>query len=70
MFLACLTTGLQLSAQDTPTATEPDTLSSISGEYNQPMYDFTVVARSYGDSVVLRWAPQNAGVWLSANYYG
>ena len=71
MFVACLTTSLQLSAQDTPTAAGQDTLSAISnGEFEQPVYDFTVVARSYGDSVVLRWAPQNAGVWLSANYYG
>ena len=35
-----------------------------------PMYDFTVVARSYGDSIVLRWAPHNAGIWLLANHYG
>ena len=56
-------TGFRLSAQETDT-------TAANGEYERPVYDFTVIARSYGDSVVLRWAPQNAGVWLSANYYG
>ncbi len=36
----------------------------------EKIYNFIVVTRSYGDSVVLRWAPENAGVWISANYYG
>lgn len=66
MLMVCTMTGLRLSAQEDAT----DTLSASNGEYEQPLYDFTVVARSYGDSVVLRWAPQNAGVWISANYYG
>lgn len=34
------------------------------------LYQYTVVARSYGDSIVLRWAPQNAGVWRVASHYG
>ena len=58
MLMVCTMTGLRLSAQEDAT----DTLSASNGEYEQPLYDFTVVARSYGDSVVLRWAPQNAGV--------
>lgn len=50
--------------------------SNVEGEtvdtasYQPHPYNFYVVARSYGDSIVLRWAPDNAGVWLSANYYG
>jgi len=38
--------------------------------YDSPLYDFSVVARSYGDSIVLRWAPHHAGIWLLANHYG
>ena len=38
--------------------------------YSSPLFDFTVIARSYGDSIVLRWAPHNAGIWLLANHYG
>lgn len=68
MLLGFLMTGIQLKAQEDTTV--PDTNAVVSDEFDRPMYDFTVVARSYGDSVVLRWAPQNAGVWLSANYYG
>lgn len=55
-------------AQEEVTAAEADTTQN--GEFERPVYDFFVVARSYGDSIVLRWAPENAGVWMSANYYG
>ncbi|MBQ4356115.1 MAG: hypothetical protein II757_05585 [Bacteroidales bacterium] len=58
-----------LRAQEDPTAPTAS-IDTSSSDYEMPIYDFIVVARSYGDSVVLRWAPQNAGVWLSANYYG
>lgn len=37
---------------------------------SQTLYNYVLVARSYGDSIVLRWAPQNAGVWMLANHYG
>ena len=37
---------------------------------SKSLYNYVLVARSYGDSIVLRWAPQNAGVWLLANHYG
>lgn len=37
---------------------------------SQALYHYVVVARSYGDSIVLRWAPQNAGVWRLASHYG
>lgn len=68
LILTLLWSGFQLSAQENESA---DTLSvAEEGDYERPVYDFVVVARSYGDSIVLRWAPQNAGVWLSANYYG
>ncbi len=29
-----------------------------------------LIARSYGDSIVLRWAVEDAGVWLATNRYG
>lgn len=69
IFLVCTTAAFRLSAQGDIT-TQADTVPETSGVYERPVYDYTVVARSYGDSIVLRWAPQNAGVWLSANYYG
>ena len=37
---------------------------------SKSLYNYVLVARSYGDSIVLRWAPQNAGVWMLANHYG
>lgn len=29
-----------------------------------------LLARSYGDKIVLRWAPLDAGVWMASNNYG
>ena len=46
--------------------TATDTLDGPS----RSLYNFTVVARSYGDSIVLRWAPEDAGVWRLASNYG
>ncbi len=37
---------------------------------SQSLYQYSVVARSYGDSIVLRWLPQDAGVWRLASHYG
>lgn len=37
---------------------------------DDPLYDFTVITRSYGDSVVLRWAAHDAAIWILANHYG
>lgn len=65
----CMVMANRSYAQNDVTNASADTTSD-NGEYQRPIYDFIVIARSYGDSVVLRWAPQNAGVWLSANYYG
>lgn len=28
------------------------------------------MARSYGDSIVLRWAPEKSSIWMLSNYYG
>lgn len=57
-----------LFAQDdqSPVANEPDTTYQIP----ETIFYVRSTARSYGDSIVLRWAPENAGVWISANYYG
>ena len=29
-----------------------------------------ILARSYGDSIVLRWAPEKSSIWVLSNYYG
>lgn len=29
-----------------------------------------LLARSYGDSIVLRWAPEKSSIWMLSNYYG
>ncbi len=29
-----------------------------------------LMARSYGDSIVLRWAPEKSSIWVLSNYYG
>lgn len=70
VFLACIMSVCPLTAQEDTTTPATDTTAKASGEYERPMYDFKVLARSYGDSIVLRWAPLNAGVWISANHYG
>lgn len=31
---------------------------------------FRLMARSYGDRIVIRWAPIDAGVWMTSNHYG
>lgn len=50
---------------------DPVAEADSNAEYYTPtMYDFTVITRSYGDSVVLRWAPHDAAIWLLANHYG
>lgn len=38
--------------------------------YKDGLQQVTLIARCYGDSVVLRWAPANAGVWLLGSSYG
>jgi len=36
----------------------------------QSTYSFVVVSRNYGDSIVIRWAPKDAGLWRLASHYG
>ena len=33
-------------------------------------YYTLIMARSYGDSIVLRWAPEKSSIWILSNYYG
>ena len=40
------------------------------GKTAEKTYTVTLTARAYGDSIVLRWAPEDAGVWGLANKYG
>lgn len=70
VLLFCMTMCNETQAQEDLTTAPVMLNDSTQNDYERPIYDFIVVARSYGDSVVLRWAPQNAGVWLSANFYG
>lgn len=47
--------------QDTSTS-DADTIDTPQG--------LRLLARSYGDRIVLRWAPLDAGVWMTSNSYG
>lgn len=42
--------------------------SSTGTENNQ--YNVRIIARSYGDSIVFRWAPTHSAIWLLGNHYG
>lgn len=63
--LFALTANSQNTAQpsSSPDNTENDTLQ-------QKTNVVQIIARSYGDSIVLRWAPADAGIWMAANAYG
>lgn len=37
---------------------------------NNSTYNIGIIARSYGDSIVFRWAPEDAAIWLLGNHYG
>ena len=50
--------------------TEETTGSEGSANPVEALYDYVVISRSYGDSIVLRWAPRNAGLWRLASHYG
>ncbi|MCR4964330.1 MAG: hypothetical protein K6A41_01585 [Bacteroidales bacterium] len=63
--LFCLATS-SVQAQDLPESVE----TLMEEDSSQSIYQFMVVARGYGDSVVLRWLPQDAGVWRLASHYG
>lgn len=53
-----MTTGFAVLAQETQ---EEDRL---------PQVRLEILARSYGDSIVLRWAPSTAAAWYLANHHG
>ncbi len=38
--------------------------------YDGAKFGLRLLARSYGDKIVLRWAPLDAGVWMVSNKYG
>lgn len=43
---------------------------SISEEPRDPPVRIHATARSYGDSIVLRWAPNDAAAWIQTNHFG
>ena len=48
-------------------------LDSVTGDtaiWPSQAVPIRLIARSYGDSIVVRWAVDNAGVWMAANQYG
>lgn len=64
-FLLLILIGTTAWAQADPNA--DTTKFDFSG---RPTYDVQILARGYGDSVVLRWAPESDAIWLLSNYYG
>ena len=50
---------------DNPLPAENDSVQE-----QQPTYGYIIRARSYGDSIVLRWAVDNSAAWLTGNKYG
>lgn len=44
--------------------------SLAKGDTIRDILGLRILARSYGDRIVLRWAPVNSGVWSTANSYG
>ena len=45
-------------------ASAQEPLSATDTAEKAPLYEVKVIARNYGDSIVLRWAPTNAAVWI------
>lgn len=62
------TTGRLTSTQEVTNPLPPDAADSISDP--MPTYGYSLLARSYGDSIVLRWAVDNSAAWLTGNKYG
>ena len=44
--------------------------STMTTDSTRDVAGLRLLARSYGDRIVLRWAPVNSGVWSTANSYG
>ncbi|MBP5613516.1 MAG: hypothetical protein J6X35_05170, partial [Bacteroidales bacterium] len=51
-------------------ASAQEPLSATDTTEKAPLYEVKVIARNYGDSIVLRWAPTNAAVWIMGNIFG
>lgn len=60
---------IPLRAQQ-PAVTAPDSASADTVVWPSQAVPIRLTARSYGDSIVIRWAVDNAGVWMAANQYG
>lgn len=58
-----------LSAADTAAQFFTDS-AAVDSMRQADVYAVRFTYRAYGDSVVLRWAPLNAGLWTYANHYG
>lgn len=54
----------------TPAKVQSQATDSLQPTYGETIYNVFITARSYGDSIVLRWAPDKAAVWLLGNSYG
>lgn len=39
-------------------------------DVEQPLSSVSLIAKSFGDSIVLRWAPTHVDAWLAGNAYG
>lgn len=61
-----LTNSIFAQEDQSQTTLEQDT----SYQESETIFSVISAARSYGDSIVLRWAPENSGIWISANHYG
>ena len=53
-----------------PQVAVPDSVSGDTNVWPSQAVPIRLIARSYGDSIVVRWAVDNAGVWMAANQYG
>lgn len=74
LFLIFSLQATRLSAQVDPQsqseAVDPLPAENDSLQDAQPTYGYMLRARSYGDSIVLRWAVDNSAAWLTGNKYG
>lgn len=63
---ACLLVlSLSMQAQETDENGAP-----VPQQEEETIIRIALLARSYGDSIVLRWAPDNAAAWSATNRYG
>lgn len=63
---ACLLVlSLSMQAQETD-----ENVAPVPQQEEETIIRIALLARSYGDSIVLRWAPDNAAAWSATNRYG